>query len=288
MIEYIKDNSGVFSNFLRVLDWMWYHKYSKVPIVINWFGYLDSVLKFKTNQMVDVDISLKTSKWVEQESSKLDKTALSSRRLSIPFYDSYSMRGCRGYFYTTPRIYFEKEFTILRREFKKLFDEFILFNDEFINSPKSNLVDGTKKVLGVHLRYSGHYCHGQHEGPIFSNNNFYQENANFIHKKFKEEGYDFLYIACDVEDFYDEIYKIIPMEKVLKLDYERISGDRDWSEKRDINFKNEVENVFHDFLNLSRTNHMVISVSNVCFGVLTFNPNLTYEFFPMLSELHGM
>jgi hypothetical protein len=288
MIEYKKDNSGVFSNFLRVIDWIWYHKYSKCPISINWNGYLDDILSLKNIENLNDNLSFSTSNWVESESYRLNSKSLVERRLSIPFYDDYSLRGVRGYFYTNPKIYTEKDFNILRNEFRGLYDNYIQFKDDFLNSEKSNIVDESKNVLGVHLRYSGHYCHNFHEGPRFINNDFYRENAEFVAKIFEKDKYEYIYVACDVEDFYYEIFKLVPKEKVLRLNYNRIIGDNDWSERPNIDMKLEVENVFYDFFNLSKTKYLLMSVSNVCFGVLTFNPELNYEFFPMLNNLHGM
>jgi hypothetical protein len=287
MIEYVKDNSGVFSNFLRVLDWIWYHKYSNVPISINWQGTIDGVLKLNTLSE-EKDIQFSTHKWVESESYRLDEYALDSRRNSIPFYDDYVLRGVRGYFYTNPKIYTEENFHILRNEFRNLYDNFINFEEDFLRSNKSNIVSKEFKTLGVHLRYSGHYCHNFHEGPKFNNEHFYKENAEYVLQSFIKGNYEYVYIACDVEDFYDEVFKLIPKEKVLRLDYKRNTGDKDWSDKLNIDMKLEVENVFHDFFNLSKTDHLIMSVSNVSFAVLTINPVLSFELFPMLSNLHGM
>jgi hypothetical protein len=290
-VELIKDNSGVFSNYLRVIDWLWYHKYSDCGVVLNWNGLLDGILSLNID--VSKQIKIKTSQWVEVESDKLNENFLYQRRSKIPFYDDYSfstigVHNKTGYFYTNPRIYNEKNFPILRQELSSVQNDYVVFNESFIKSKNSNIVNKNENILGVHLRFSGHYCHNTHNGPQFTNCNFYKQNAEFVNEKFKSGNYDFVYIACDVLEFYDEIYKLIPKSKILKLEYERLVGDLDWSDKKNIDMKLEVQNVFFDFLNLSKTRHLIMSVSNISFSVIALNENLTFEFFPMLKNIHGM
>ena len=291
MVELIKDESGVFSNYLRLIDWLWYHKYSECGMTLNWDGLLDNILK--VNIDTTKQVHFKTSNWVEVESDKLNQSSLNLRRSKIPFYNNYDFSTIgvynkKGYFYTNPNVFYEENFNTLRSELTSIQKDYIIFDDGFLNSKNSNIVNNEDEVLGVHLRFPGHYCHNIHNGPQFINSNFYKENAEFIYQKFISGNYNFVYIACDVVEFYDEIYKLIPENKVLKLEYERIVGDLDWFDRKNLDMKLEVQNVFFDYLNLSKTKHIVMSVSNVSFSVVALNENLTFELFPMLKSIHGM
>jgi len=302
-IELVKDGSGIFSNFLRIMDWLWYHDRSKTPLLVNWKDQMDPHITYKEDllkSIVEFDIDSTnfkfsrkstTNQWVEYCNLGLSAECLSERRRTIPFYDKYNLQSrlkSGGYFYTTPEVYREKDFFLLRNLFFDLFQRYVSFNRDFLNSPNSNIVPKGSKTLGVHLRYMGHYCHNVHQGPAFSHGSFYQDNARFIQKVFEEQGYDYIYVACDVSMLIEELKNLIPSGKLLFLNYDRCPSDTDWRSKRDLDMHKETLNVFHDFVNLNKASHAVISTSNLVFALLCYNPKMSYEFYPMLNNLHGM
>jgi hypothetical protein len=290
-IKYIKDDSGVFSNFLRTIDWLWLKNYVDFDLEIDWSyngkNLFDNILTLnleKTDRIPEIE----TSSWVELVIRKTDlenDPGTHARRSSLPFYTDFEMNGCIGYFYTTPDIYFHKDFKVLRAEFNKIINKYIEFNSSFI---QDNLCfNPDLKTLAVHLRYPNHYCHDRHNGALFNHDNFFEQNSIFVQEVFEKESFDQVYIACDSLEFIHQIMTRIPNDKVFYHKYDRGDSNLDWTQKRRP-MDDEVKNMFIDFINLKHCSHSIVSTSNVAFGLLCHNTNMTFEMFPMLRNLHGM
>ena len=290
-VKYVKDGSGIFSNYLRMIDWLWLKDYIDFDLEIDWnhdnIDLLDSIIDVKL-QKTSISPDLCTSNWVEQEVNKLSvekHPGLAARRSSIPFYNDFRINDCVGYFYTTPEIYFHKDFSTLRKEFNKIIGKYIEINDDFIR--QHTLFNTKNKTLAVHLRYPGHYCYERHNGNLFSHQSFFEHNADFVKSVFDQMNFQQIYVACDSSIFIDLINQRIDSEKVFYHIYDRGDSNQDWTQKnRPIT--DEIKNMFIDFINLKQCHHSIISTSNVAFGLLCHNKDMSFEIFPMLKELHGM
>jgi hypothetical protein len=291
-IKYVKDESGVFSNYLRVVDWLWLKDYVDFELEIDWkYGgknLLEDILSFKFEN-TNIEPSLTTSSWVEQDAKKISnelKVGLNKRRQSIPSYSEFEMNGHPGYFYTTPKAYFHKDFKLIRKEFNSVIGKYTDFDVKFI---EENLkFNSHNRTLGVHLRCPKHYCHDRHNGvQLTSNDDFFVQNADFVIAAFERNSFDQIYIACDSFSFIDKILTKIPSKKVFYHAYDRGDDELDWFEKNRA-MDDEVKNMFVDFINLKYCSHAILSTSNVAFGLLCHNTEMTFEMFPILRNLHGM
>lgn len=292
MFRIKKDGSGIFSNFLRVIDWLWYSEYTGESVCFDW--------KEGQNDLFDGILNIKgtcekpeyeTSNWVEFCNLQLNEK-IELRRSKIPFYRKEKYYS-KGYFYTTPDIYKEEHFNLLRNELYNVFTKRIEFCEDFLKLPQTNLLKREERNLGVHIRSMQHYLQNDHHNGNTLNLNiveFYKQNAHFVMQEFFEGKYDKVYIACDISDFIEEVKALIPEEKIVFINYTRGNNNQDWKDKyRKESYDSfvEMKNCFIDAYNLSQCNHFIMSVSNIAFGVLIFNPNIEYKMFPMLENLYG-
>lgn len=287
-----KDGSGVFSNFLRILDWLWYSKYTGNQVCFDWTESGKDLL----SSIIDVgpkcdQVKFNTSNWVEFCNLPLSDD-IERRRSKIPFYKK-DIYYSKGYFYTTPEIFKEPEFQLVRDELNSIFKEKVKFKDSFLSLPQTNILDKNQKNLGVHIRSMQHYLkNSHHKGKelTISVSEFYSENAKFVKKEFEEGGYDKVYVACDINDFMVEVKKLIPEQNLVFIDYRRGNNNQDWKDKYIVfgyDGETETTNCFIDAYNLSICQDLIMSVSNVAFGVLCMNSKMRFKMFPMLENLYG-
>ena len=287
MIVLKKDANGIFSNFLRILDWYCYKEYTNEEIFIDWnFNDLDLLsLVFDYSKPENLEnIKLNTNNWVKHSNFTIDIN-YNNFINKIPFYEKYN-----GYFYTTPEIYKEKDFQILRDEWNYIFNKNLKFKESFIKDNKNKKIVSDKKTLGVHLRSPQHYCHNRHNGPQLSIDTsiFYSEQAKYVKEYFENNQYEQVYVACDIVEFINYIKLYIPEDKILYHNYSRGTGNMDWREKPNFSHNEEIINCFTDVYNLSMCDELIMSTSNIVFGILMINNKIKYNFFPNLENFHGM
>jgi len=288
MILVKKDVYGLGSNFLRLLDWLWYAKYSGDEVYIDWTengkDLLSDIFIYKNPDKL---IDGKTYNHYVGKFNGLNQNAINNRKRDIYYYDKYKMPNIgvqAGYFYTTPDVYYEKDFALFRNVFHDIYSTKFSPTQKFNN----DLLNKTTTVLGVHLRQRSHYCLNHHNGAVAFNDIplFWANCAKAVYDMFCKSGCEKIYVACDVEDFFICLEKYIKKDLVLKLDYNRLKGDMDWSEgQRDIS--SIVYNSFLDIFNLSRCDKLICGVSNFSLISLVVNTNLSFELITNLKSMHG-
>lgn len=289
MIEFSNNACGVGSNFLRMIDWLWYAKHSKEEVYINWINDgIDVLSRVFSYQNPEKQTNLKCyNHFVGRFQDNLDVKAIAGRRNDISFYDKYDMNliGVKsGYFYATPEVYFENDFKLLRNIFKDILTQRFVVKSEFENT----LFDKKFKTLGIHARIVEHYCSGHHNGPtpITDSYLFFNDCSKFVYEEFVQGGFEKVYLACDVIDFYNSLLKYFKDDQIIKINYERLVENIDW-DKGNRKMSEIVHNTFLDIFNLSKCDKIICGVSNLTMTSLFINPNLNFEFFPILRQLHS-
>lgn len=291
MIVVRKDANGVGSNFLRILDWLWCTKYSKDKIHIDWMNEGTDILSpiFDYKNTTPTANALDANHFVCMFHHHLDPQIIQKRQHDISFYNQYYFVNANdrytektGYFYTNPNVYFEEDFHKLRILFNSIYNENFTPKEQFTKK----LIGKQQSMLGIHIRYIGHYCIGAHNGsPAFTDHNVFIKNCIDEIKK-ESENYDKIYIACDVDDIIYAMKEEIQNDKILYHEYNRSSGCVDWNVAQRIESE-IVENTFIDMYNLSKCNKFLCSTSNMAFLTLIINPELDFDFLNNLRMLHG-
>jgi hypothetical protein len=142
--------------------------------------------------------------------------------------------------------------------------------------------------MGAQVRVPRHYCSNIHNGPpaIQDGQLFFDNCAKFVYEKFVKENFVNIYVACDVEDFYISLSKYFQKKQILRTNYNRLAGNADWFDGNR-STKEIVYNAFLDIFNLSRCDKLICGVSNLTLTSLVVNPNLDFEFYPFLRNIHG-
>jgi len=290
MIVIKKDVFGVGSNFLRLLDWLWYSKYSKDEVYIDWnIDGVDPLAKiFDYNNPTNFKDAKTYNHYVGKFTKELDINSINARKKDVYFYDKYGVKSIganSGYFYTTPNVYYEKDFCLLRNTLYDVFRQRFTLSNEF----QKVLIDKKSKTLGVHVRYLQHYCEERHNGPcpISDFKKFLDDCAKISYERFTDGEFERIYVACDMNDFYDSISKYFSEDKIIKISYERLNGNTDWGlgNRKALDL---IYNTFLDIFNLSRCDKLICGVSNLTLTSLVVNRDLGFEFFPSLKNLHSL
>lgn len=285
MIVIKKDDNGIFSNFLRALDWAWYHHYTKEPIYVDWGYNGQNLFNIFFNQKFEKPSSdyINTFDFVERSKINLN-SKIELRRNKIPYYRKYvgdAIHTMGGYFYCNPTIYSEPDFYILRKELNMIFNTYFSFTDEFLKNIFLPL-NPAKKILGVHLRSPQHY--------VMNCNNlsdFYLENAKYTYEYMKNNEYEYVYVASDMVPFFESLKVYIPSENILHIPYDRLNGlNDDWSIKT-YSMVDEIKNVLLDVVNMSRCNELIGGSGNVFISTLLLNPKIKYHLYPNLIDKYS-
>lgn len=283
-----KDKCGIGSNFLRLLDWLWYTKHSNDNVYIDWmYNGLDLLA-----QVFDYDNIKPTNDYkyfdhyVGKYHFELNAEAIEKRKSDISFYTKYGVRAINinsGYFYTTPHLYFEPDFYTFRKLMFGIYSGKFSLKKDF----KESLIND-KNILGVHVRAPLHYCEKEHNGPFAIKNaaDFFEECSKYVYNVFNKDGYEKIYVACDIEDFFGSLLKYFDEKQIVKTNYLRLTGDKDWTERK-YSEEKMFTDVFTDIFNLSRCDKLICGVSNMTLTSMIVCPELKFEFFPRLNNLHS-
>lgn len=282
MYKIKKDGSGVFSNFLRAIDWFWYSFYTNDNICLDWNLNGNNLLGeiFNINQKCD-NIVYETFSYVEKSGLPLN-SKIQLRRDSVSLYKKYN-----GYFYTTPDIFFENDFQTLRNEMNKGFLKGFEYKGSFKMIPENNYFSVNDNVLGAHIRNPVHYKNSNQFPIQVDVSAFFKEAAFFIESNMKEGNFDKVYIACENSELFLHLEKLIGKEKILSNPIERTNSNIDWEFKPNLNMGKEVYNCFIDVYNLTKCKKILGSTSNMFIGALVMNPIVEFEMFPVTKKLHG-
>jgi hypothetical protein len=284
-----KDNGyGAFANLTTILDWLWAKRYFDFTFDIRW----TASRPFSSNKQINIaeyffsyqnqnldKYDITTNCWIghsiledkKELSQKLFSTLHTILSQKLSFYHNYD-----GYFVTKPEIYFEKDFQTLRNEWNGTFNQFM--NIKNLKVLKKDQIK-KKRTLGVQIRTPQHFY-------IDNNiNDFYRIIFKEIITEFNT-GFDQIYLATDCMEFFEYLYDTIDIDKIVNIDYRRITGNLDWKDKS-INKLEECHNAFCDAINLSYCDKLLCATSNIVFFSLIFNPQLKFEFFNYLRDKRG-
>jgi len=270
MILLNRDSAGVFSNFLRVLDWYWYSYYTETPVCVEWMDGDRNIFEdfFKVKQKVEPQDAFSTTAYVERSGIELNPK-IELRRQKIPYYSKYE-----GYFYTTSQIYHEPELDILRKEMNMIFNHYLEFSNSFL----ANSFINNDRILGVHLRSPQHYTIN------IDLNDFYRQNAVYTLQYMEENKYDYVYVASDMNPFFDELKKLLPADRILSINYNRLNGlNDDWWVKNN-SLSEEVKNVLIDVVNMTKCSELIGGSGNVFLTTLFLNPDIKFHLYPLLND----
>lgn len=284
MYKIKKDDSGVFSNFLRAIDWFWYSCYTGEKICVDWTLNGKDLLEPIFHHKGGCETLLyETDKFVEKSNLSLNEK-IANRRNSISFYEKY-----RGYFYTTPEVYFESDFQVLREEMFKGFQTGFEYKDEFKSLPQTNLIGVDERVLGIHVRNPLHYRHNDSNPyPIQTDKDvFFSETAEFTYKEMEKGRYEKVYVACENSQMFNHMVQLVGENSVIQIDCQRIKENIDWFDKPNLNMEAEVLNCFIDVYNLTKCKKIMGTTSNMFFGTLVMNPKTEFGMLPISNHLHG-
>jgi hypothetical protein len=292
----LKREWGVFSDFNRIIDWFWYSKYTGCPIYVDWTdGDINLFEKIFYQKYSNGDNYTLTYNFVEREDNFQYSHGIENRRNSIPFYKKYT--GNRpdtygSYFYCTAEVYKEPEFIILRKELNGVFNEFLKFKTEFFEKNEKIILRNNfknEKILGVHLRWPGHYyIGGAYSTKIeetITSQNFYELNANHVIEYFINNNFDLIYLATDCQIYSEILNQKLP-NKIIQIPYDRVNEDWHIKLQKHDNLT-EINNIFLDVYNLSNCNHFISAAGNITFGVCVFNTNLSYHLYPILENAYS-
>lgn len=292
----LKREWGVFSDFNRVIDWFWYSKYTDRAVYIDWHdGSTNLFEEIFYQKYSNGDSYTLTHNFVEREHNFDFTNGIENRRNSISFYKKYTGNwpDTHGsYFYCTSEVYKEPEFLSLRNELNGVFNEFLKFKPQFFQKNEKVLLRNNfkeEKILGVHLRWPGHYyidrSYGTKIEETMSSEDFYTLNAEHVIEYFVNNNFDLIYLATDCRIYSEILNQKLP-NKIIQIPYDRI--DTDWQtklEKHDT--LTEINNIFLDVYNLSNCNHFISAAGNITFGVCVFNPILSYHLYPILENAYS-
>lgn len=278
---------GFFSKFLVVLDWVHNSIYEKEIVYVDWTcrGGLDhnlwDTLFEQPNLKFDInrDIILFHYRFYHGEYKHSNIESI------LPNYDKY-----KGKFWNNPKIFKDEDFQILRNEYNKAWNH-IKVKDHVIKNVEGYKKDFGNKTLGVTVRIPLHYTYNEPEGDAISKRmspeTYYDNIYKEIEDEFNNNGYDKIFVACDVEYFINLMIDKFGNDKIVFTNYRRVSGlDQDWVEKK-LSFKDEYFLILSDALLLSNCDLIMGGSSNIFLGSLFINNKADFKIFNLLNEVYG-
>ena len=284
MITIVDDNIqvGFFSKLGIVLDWVHNCVYENENIYINWNNKLwDTLFEqplITSNDTTNRDLTVHHFRYYHKQYYN-DITNV------IPSYHTYN-----GTFWNTPKIFFDNSFQNIRDEYNKAWFKIKIKNhvDESVNQYLNSF---GKKTLGVSVRIPLHYTFDRPEGlPVSAKirpEDFYEIISTEIEKEFHLNGYDKIFVACDIQHFIDLMIEKFGTDKIIFTKYNRINSlNDDWEVKR-LSLQEEYFNILVDALLLTKCNLLMGGSSNIFVGCLFINNELPYKIFDTLSDVYG-
>ena len=275
---------GFFSKLGIVLDWVHNCMYENENIYINW----------NCNETLDYnlwDTLFEQPLITSNESKNRDLTLFHYRYYHtehiyngihdiIPSYYRYNY----GQFWNRSDIFFDNSFQNIRNEFNKAWTK-IKIKSHVNERLEQYLNSFGEKTLGVTVRIPGHFTGDlPNTDPI----EYYKKISNEIEKEFHLNGYDKIFVACDIQYFIDLMIEKFGEDKIIFTKYNRINSLlHDWVEKK-IPLNEEYFNILVDALLLTKCNLLMGGSSNIFVGCLFINNELPYKVFDITSSESGL
>lgn len=274
-------NAGFFSNLNAALGWYWYSMRTDIPVYVFWDG-------LQNQNIFDVFFKQKHSYSHHdyEHCANLQHSSLFTDQIKDAFkedigdslYDKYD-----GWFFCQGTAYTEPTFYKLRDLYNFIYLENLKFNENQI-SPMTF----TKKTLGINYRFIQYYFTNDGSRTQFtqlmSTDEYNQKYIDQIESTFESGGFEHIYVASSHRLFFEKcLHKFkdklvyIPMKRVEEFQTEYDRGN---------SLTDEYKTVLEDVTNLTRCHHLIISPSNLAFGTLYLNPNITFNTFKFLEQTH--
>jgi hypothetical protein len=279
---------GFFSKFLIVLDWVHNSIYKKEKVYVDWsckktLDYNLWELFFEQPNLIEDETDRHVNIFHYRHENRNLVYENIDKHLPMFTAESYKV-------FNKIELLKKDNFQIIRDEFHKAW-KLINVKSDILNSISNLESKITENTLGVTVRAPIHYCYDHNESNPLSNNikpeTFYDSIMNELIHKVRNESYDNLFIACDVQYFIDLAKSVFGPEKVIHTEYKRVQNlNHDWVEKK-IALKDEYEFILKDALLLSKCNNIIGGCSNIFTGVLLINNKSNFQIFEILKHVTG-
>jgi len=100
----------------------------------------------------------------------------------------------------------------------------------------------------------------------------------------EKNKYDYVYVASDMNPFFNELKKLLPSDRILSINYNRLDGlNDDWGIKNN-SLLEEIKNVLIDVINMTKCSELIGGSGNVFITTLFLNPDIKFHLYPLLSD----
>jgi hypothetical protein len=275
-------NAGFFSNLNAALGWYWYSMRTEIPIHVHWDGipqknifeeFFYQKYKYEPHQFENNANFQHCSLYTEQikEAYKED--------LGEDIFNKYD----NGWFFCQGLLYTEPHFEHVRKLYNYIYTENLKLHSEVLQQPKL-----PENTMGVNYRFLRFYfTNDGKRTPFFklmSVEEYHKKYINQIESAFENGGYDKIYLASSQQGFLDLCLSKFK-DKLLFLPMKRIEEHQTEFE-RGTTLIEEYVNVLKDVTNLINCRHLVVSPSNLIFGTLYMNPNISFTVFDFLKQTY--
>lgn len=271
-------DAGFFSNLNAVINWYWYSMRTEIPIYVHWDGILNK-------NIFDLFFSQKYEykSHFYENNAFVQHSALFTDQIKDAFKEDIGdvlSNKYNNWFFCQGKVYSETDFYKLRLLYNHVYNENLKLNQEFINNnqPLSN------KTLGINYRFI-HFYQTESGTPfksLMSADEYNKKYMDEIELIFETGKFDKIYLASSQRPFFElclEKFK----DKLLYLPMKRLEADQE-EYVRGVSLTEEYTNVIKDVINLTKCDHLLVSPSNIMFGTLYINPNVTFKVFDFLKN----
>lgn len=275
-------NAGFFSNLNAALGWYWYSMRTEIPVHVHWEG-------IPQKNAFDVFFKQKYeySPHSYEHNANVQHSALFTDQIKEAYKedvgDKIFNKYDNGWFFCQGILYTEPEINHIRRLYNYIYSENVKLNSELIQQPQL-----PENTLGINYRFLRFYYTNDGKRTPFhtlmSVEEYHKKYLDQIELTFETGKYDNVYIASSQQGFLDMCSKKFK-DKMLCLTMKRI-GEHQTEFERGSPLTEEYVNVLKDVNNLINCRHLVISPSNLIFGVLYMNPNVGFDVFDFLKQTH--
>lgn len=275
-------SAGFFSNLNAVISWYWYSMRTEIPIYIYWDG-------IHNKNIFDIFFHQKYKHgcYNYENNTFIQHSPLFTDQIKEAFkedigkelYEKYES----GWYLCKGMIYSDDKFYKLRELHNYIYNENLILNSNLI-SP----INIPRKTLGINYRFIDMYFTDDGKRTPFKsimsleeyNNKYLQQ----MESTFESGKFDKIYLASSQQCFFDiclEKFK----DKLLYLPMKRLDEGL-WQQYRKVPLEKEFSDVLTDVINLSRCEELLISPSNIAFGLLFMNLKIKYTVFDFLKQTH--
>lgn len=275
-------NAGFFSNLNAVLGWYWYSMRTETPIYVHWDGlYSENAFdKFFEQKHKYVQHDFEHNANVQHSLLFTDQIKEAYKEdIGETIFNKYD----NGWFFCQGLVYTEEIFNHLRQLYNYVYTENLKLKTSLLNP-----LSIPKKTLGVNFRYiQFYYTNDGKRTPfktIMSFEEYYKKYMEEIESVFERDNYEHIYLASSQKYFTDlcsEKFK----DKFICNSMKRV-GEYQSEYDRGVSLTEEYTKVLEDAINLTNCDHLLVSPSNLMFGVLYINPNISYDVVNFLKETH--